>query len=137
MLGPRSPARTAARWWAMTAATAASILRGESRRSLASRAPRASSRRTALPTWRASRESPEWVSWPALAVTLPWREPAGRPETRALAEYLGHNDPGFTLRVYAHLMPSSEGRARAAVDRALGGALAGGPRALDVPSAAR
>ena len=24
---------------------------------------------------------------------------------RALAEYLGHADPGFTLRVYAHLMP--------------------------------
>jgi integrase len=40
---------------------------------------------------------------------------------RAVAEYLGHNDPGFTLRVYAHLMPSSEGRARAAIDRALGG----------------
>jgi integrase len=118
-------------------------------------------------------------AWPALAVTLPWREPAGRPETarllfstrertaldrtyvnrhvwkpaleaagvpatrdngmhaarhyyasalledgvsvRAVAEYLGHNDPGFTLRTYAHLMPSSEARARAAVDRALAG----------------
>jgi hypothetical protein len=34
----------------------------ESFRSLASWAPRASSRRTALPMWRASRESPEWVS---------------------------------------------------------------------------
>ena len=31
---------------------------------------------------------------------------------RALAEYLGHADPGFTLRVYTHLMPSSEDRAR-------------------------
>ena len=105
-------------------------------------------------------------AWPALAVTLPWREPAGRtaldrtyvnrhvwkpaleaagvPATRdngmhaarhyyasalledgvsvrAVAEYLGHNDPGFTLRTYAHLMPSSEARARAAVDRALAG----------------
>jgi integrase len=118
-------------------------------------------------------------AWPAVAVTLPWREPAGRPETsrllfttrertalartyfnrhvwkpaleaagvpptrdngmhaarhyyasalledgvsiRAVAEYLGHNDPGFTLRIYAHLMPSSEDRARHAVDRALGG----------------
>jgi site-specific recombinase XerD len=37
---------------------------------------------------------------------------------RALADFLGHNDPGFTLRVYAHLMPSAEDRARAAVDRA-------------------
>jgi integrase len=118
-------------------------------------------------------------AWPAVAVTLPWREPSGRPETarllfstreqtalartyfnrhvwkpaleaagvpatrdngmhaarhyyasalledgvsiRAVAEYLGHNDPGFTLRVYAHLMPSSEAKARAAIDRALGG----------------
>ena len=38
---------------------------------------------------------------------------------RAVAEYLGHHDPDLTLRVYAHLMPSSEDRARQAVDRAL------------------
>ncbi|HVL97901.1 MAG TPA: tyrosine-type recombinase/integrase [Egibacteraceae bacterium] len=38
---------------------------------------------------------------------------------RALAEYLGHADPGFTLRTYTHLMPSSEDRAREAVDAAL------------------
>src|SRR4051812_42500368 len=31
---------------------------------------------------------------------------------KAVAEYLGHADPGFTLRVYAHLFPSSEARAR-------------------------
>jgi integrase len=37
---------------------------------------------------------------------------------KALAEYLGHADPGFTLRTYTHLMPSSEDRARTAVDRA-------------------
>lgn len=37
---------------------------------------------------------------------------------RALAEYLGHADPGFTLRVYSHLMPDTEDRARAAVDAA-------------------
>jgi hypothetical protein len=41
----------------------ASIRRGESLRSLASRAPRASSPSTALATWQASRESPLWVSW--------------------------------------------------------------------------
>jgi integrase len=35
---------------------------------------------------------------------------------RALSAYLGHSDPGFTLRVYTHLMPSSEGRTRRAVD---------------------
>jgi integrase len=34
----------------------------------------------------------------------------------AVAEYLGHADPGFTLRVYAHLFPSSEDRARQAID---------------------
>ncbi|WP_445073184.1 hypothetical protein [Streptomyces sp. SAS_267] len=27
---------------------------------------------------------------------------------KALAEHLGHSDPGLTLRVYAHLMPSSQ-----------------------------
>lgn len=35
---------------------------------------------------------------------------------RALAEYLGHADPGFTLRIYSHLMPNTEDRARAVVD---------------------
>lgn len=35
---------------------------------------------------------------------------------RAVSEYLGHSDPGFTLRVYAHLMPSSQARTRLAVD---------------------
>jgi integrase len=33
----------------------------------------------------------------------------------ALAEYLGHSDPGLTLRVYAHLMPSSQERTRKSV----------------------
>ncbi|MET8142725.1 site-specific integrase [Sphaerisporangium sp. NPDC005288] len=35
---------------------------------------------------------------------------------KELAEYLGHADPGFTLRTYAHLMPGSHDRARRAVD---------------------
>jgi len=39
---------------------------------------------------------------------------------RALAQYLGHADPGFTLRTYTHLMPDSEDRARSVVDAALG-----------------
>jgi integrase len=125
-------------------------------------------------------------AFPAVKVTLPWRDPDGRIETvglvvttrertplartyfnrhvwktaldttwvaptrvngmhalrhthasvlledgvsiKALAEYLGHADPGFTLRTYTHLMPSSEDRARAAVDRAFatGGPLDGG-----------
>ena len=29
---------------------------------------------------------------------------------KALAEYLGHSDPGPTLRVYVHLTPSSRER---------------------------
>jgi integrase len=48
----------------------------------------------------------------------------GGESIRTLAEYLGHADPGFTLRVYTHLIPSSEDRARAAIDRVLGGTLA-------------
>ena len=35
---------------------------------------------------------------------------------KAVSEYLGHTDPGFTLRVYTHLMPSSEDSARRAID---------------------
>jgi integrase len=35
---------------------------------------------------------------------------------RALAEYLGHADPAFTLRTYTHLMPSSSERTRKAID---------------------
>ncbi|MEU0787502.1 site-specific integrase [Streptomyces sp. NPDC006173] len=34
---------------------------------------------------------------------------------KALSLYLGHSDPGFTLRVYTHLMPSSETRTRKAI----------------------
>jgi integrase len=37
---------------------------------------------------------------------------------RALAEFLGHKDPGFTLRVYGHLMPNSRDRARKLLDEA-------------------
>lgn len=35
---------------------------------------------------------------------------------RAVAEYLGHTDPGFTLRTYTHLMPESQDKAKRAVD---------------------
>jgi integrase len=40
---------------------------------------------------------------------------------KALSEYLGHSDPGFTLRTYTHLMPTSENRTRKAIDLVLGG----------------
>lgn len=35
---------------------------------------------------------------------------------KALSEYLGHSEPGFTLRTYTHLLPSSETRTRKAID---------------------
>ncbi|MFH7599928.1 site-specific integrase [Streptomyces racemochromogenes] len=51
---------------------------------------------------------------------------------KALSEYLGHHDPSFTLRTYTHLMPSSETRTRAAVDRVFRAA----PEAEDGPGTA-
>ncbi len=39
---------------------------------------------------------------------------------KELAEYLGHSDPGFTLRTYTHLVPSSYERARQAIDGVFG-----------------
>jgi hypothetical protein len=42
-------------------------------------------------------------------------------ELKALSEYLGHSDPGLTLRTYTHLLPTSEQRTRQAVDRPLTG----------------
>jgi len=56
-----------------------------------------------------------------------------RESVKAVAEYLGHADPGFTLRVYAHLFPSSEERARAALDRVLGSAVSQSTRATRLP----
>jgi integrase len=41
---------------------------------------------------------------------------------KALASYLGHADPGFTLRVYTHLMPASEERTRRVIDDLFDGA---------------
>ena len=48
-------------------------------------------------------------------------------DVRALATYLGHTDPGFTLRVYTHLMPNAADRMRAAVDHVLATGGADGP----------
>jgi integrase len=47
---------------------------------------------------------------------------AGGVDIRALSEYLGHHDPAFTLRIYAHLMPGADDRARRAVEKALAAA---------------
>lgn len=42
----------------------------------------------------------------------------------AVAAYLGHHDPSVTLRVYSHLMPATESRARQAIDGAHAGRVA-------------
>ena len=39
---------------------------------------------------------------------------------KELADYLGHSDPGFTLRTYTHMVPSSHERARVAIDGVFG-----------------
>ncbi|MFI6324645.1 tyrosine-type recombinase/integrase [Nonomuraea sp. NPDC050556] len=57
----------------------------------------------------------------------------GGESIKALSVYLGHHDPGFTLRTYTHLMPSSEDRTRKAVD-AVFGAQNSPASALVVPS---
>ncbi|MGW7272279.1 tyrosine-type recombinase/integrase [Streptomyces sp. NPDC054864] len=44
---------------------------------------------------------------------------------KAVSEYMGHADPGLTLRVYAHLMPDSRERARRAIDQVFGALPAG------------
>jgi integrase len=43
---------------------------------------------------------------------------------KAVSEYLGHSDPGFTLRTYTHLMPNSEHRTKRAIDKILDSKLA-------------
>ena len=54
---------------------------------------------------------------------------------KALASYLGHTDPGFTLRVYTHLMPASEERTRRAIDALFGttGETPDGPATAQAP----
>ncbi len=42
--------------------------------------------------------------------------PADGVSVKELAEYLGHHDPAFTLRVYSHLIPGSHDRARRVID---------------------
>jgi integrase len=44
---------------------------------------------------------------------------AGGVNIKAVAEYLGHTNAGFTLRVYAHLMPSAADAMRSAMDASL------------------
>ena len=40
---------------------------------------------------------------------------AGGVSIKELAEYLGHSDPAFTLRVYAQMLPCSHDGARAVI----------------------
>lgn len=43
---------------------------------------------------------------------------SGGVDIRSLSQYLGHSDPGFTLRTYTHLMPGNEQKARSVIDSA-------------------
>ncbi len=43
---------------------------------------------------------------------------------KTLSAYLGHSSAAFTLKTYTHMMPSSEGRTKRAINDALGGMLA-------------
>jgi integrase len=43
----------------------------------------------------------------------------GAESIKAVSQYLGHADPGFTLRIYTHLMPSSDERSRRLIDAAM------------------
>jgi integrase len=57
---------------------------------------------------------------------LPASTPASRSrrqgETiKAVSEYLGHADPGFTLRTYTHLMEGGSERTKRAIDTVFGG----------------
>jgi integrase len=54
---------------------------------------------------------------------------------KELAEYLGHADPGFTLRTCTHLVPSSHDRARAAIDGVLGATKWQGPTRAPIAAA--
>ena len=51
---------------------------------------------------------------------------------KVVSEYLGHSDPGFTLRTYTHLMPDSRVRSVRAID-----AVFCVESAMDVPSGSR
>jgi integrase len=50
---------------------------------------------------------------------------AGGVDIEALSVYLGHHDPSFTLRTYAHLRPAAEARALRAIEAAFAADLPG------------
>ncbi|QIY57824.1 tyrosine-type recombinase/integrase [Streptomyces sp. RPA4-5] len=93
--------------------------------------------------WRSNFNVQDWKPAPAAAGLIPTPQP-GQPyasarehgmhalrhfyasvlldageSVKAVSEYLGHSDPAMTLRVYAHLIPTSRERARRAVDQLL------------------
>lgn len=59
---------------------------------------------------------------------------AGGVDIRTLADWLGHTDPGFTLRTYTHLMPDAAEKGRRAMDAFARRVRNAGQSALDVPS---
>lgn len=55
-------------------------------------------------------------------------------DIRAVSQWLGHTDPGFTLRIYMHLMPDAADQGRRAMDTVIQQSKISGPSALKVPS---
>ncbi|WP_346119697.1 hypothetical protein [Micromonospora coerulea] len=68
-------------------------------------------------TWRGTVELPSQAQ-SGEVIALPARLTSAH--IKALAAYLGHADAGFTLRIYTHLLPTSEDRTRRAIDKAFG-----------------
>ncbi|MFF4751778.1 tyrosine-type recombinase/integrase [Streptomyces sp. NPDC002514] len=90
--------------------------------------------------WRSNFNIQEWKRALAVAGLIPDAGPDGKYESarehgmhalrhfyasvlldagesiKAVSQYLGHTDPALTLRVYAHLMPSSRQRTKRAID---------------------
>ena len=51
---------------------------------------------------------------------------------KVVSDYLGHSDPGFTLRTYTHVMPDTRARSLTAID-----AVFAAESAINVPSGRR
>ncbi|MER7917376.1 MULTISPECIES: hypothetical protein [unclassified Streptomyces] len=62
--------------------------------------------------WKPSREH----GFHALRHFYAAEEPEDRESIVSLARWLGHSDPGFTLRKYSHFLPRAGARGSAAID---------------------
>ena len=54
------------------------------------------------------------------ATSMPAQRCTRGKSIKALSEFLGHADPGFTLRTYTHLVEDSSQRTKRAIDTVFG-----------------